>query len=218
MKKLITVDQACDKIENGMTVMIGGFLGCGSPELILDEIIERKIGDLTLISNDTSFPEQNIGKLVVNKLIKKIYTSHIGTNPETGRQMNEKETEVVLTPQGTLAEQIRAGGAGLGGIITPTGLGTIVEEGKQIIEIDGNKFIVEKPLKADVALLKGAKVDKKGNVYYDQATRNFNPLMAMAADIVIVEADEIVEVGEIPANDVMTPHIFVDFIIDGRAK
>ncbi len=218
MKKLITVDQACDKIESGMTVMIGGFLGCGSPELILDKIIERKTGDLTLIANDTSFPDQNIGKLVVNKLIKKIYTSHIGTNPETGRQMNEKETEVILTPQGTLAEQIRAAGAGLGGVITPTGIGTIVEEGKQIIEIDGNSFIVEKPLGADVALLRASKVDKIGNVYYDQAARNFNPLMAMAADIVIVEADEIVEVGEIPANDVMTPHIFVNFIIDGRAK
>ena len=218
MNKLITVDQACEKIESGMTVMIGGFLGCGAPELVIDKLIENNIGDLTLISNDTSFPEQNIGKLVVNKLIKKIYTSHIGTNPETGRQLNEKETEVILTPQGTLAEQIRAGGAGLGGIITPTGLGTIVEEGKQIIEIDGNKFIVEKALKADVALLKGSKVDKKGNIYYDQATRNFNPLMAMAADIVIVEADEIVEVGEIPANDVMTPHIFVNYIIDGRAK
>ena len=216
MIKLITVDQACKKVKGGMTVMIGGFLGCGSPELILDKIIERKIGGLILIANDTSFPDQNIGKLVVNKLIKKIYTSHIGTNPETGRQLNEKETEVILIPQGTLAEQIRAAGAGLGGIITSTGLGTVVEEGKQIIEIDGNKFIVEKPLKADVALIRASKVDKKGNVYYDQAARNFNPLMAMAADIVIVEADEIVEVGEIPPNDVMTPHIFIDFIIDGR--
>lgn len=218
MNKMITAQEACDKIKNGATLMVGGFLGVGSPELILDEIIERKIGDLTLIANDTSFPDQNYGKLVVNKLVKKIYTSHIGTNPETGRQMNEKETEVVLTPQGTLIEQIRSAGAGLGGVITPTGLGTVVEDGKQKIEIDGKTFLVEKPLKADVALIKGTKVDRKGNVYYDQATRNFNPMMATAADIVIVEADEIVEVGEIPANDVMTPHIFVDFIIDGRTE
>jgi acetate CoA/acetoacetate CoA-transferase alpha subunit len=218
MKKLVTVAQACDMIKPGMTIMVGGFLGVGSPELIIDEIIERKIGNLTLIANDTSFPDQNYGKLVVNKLISKIYTSHIGTNPEAGRQYNEKETEIILTPQGTLAEQIRSAGAGLGGVITPTGLGTVVEDGKQKITIDGKEFLVEKPLKADVALLRGAKVDKKGNIYYDQSTRNFNPLMAMAADIVIVEADEIVEIGDIPPNDVMTPHIFVTHIIDGGSK
>ena len=218
MKKLITVEEASKKIKDGMTIMIGGFLGVGSPELILDKIIEEKTGNLTLIANDTSFPEQNYGKLIVNKLIKKLYTSHIGTNPETGRQMNAKEIEVILTPQGTLVEQIRAAGSGLGGVLTPTGLGTVVEEGKQKIEIDGKTFLLEKPLKADIALLRGAKVDKKGNVYYDLSARNFNPIMAMAADIVIVEADEIVEVGEINPADVVTPHIFVNYIIDGGAK
>ena len=218
MKKLISVEEASNLIKDGMTIMVGGFLGVGSPELIIDKIIEKKIGNLTLIANDTSFPDQNYGKLIANKLVSTVYASHIGTNPETGRQMNEKESNVILIPQGTLAEQIRAGGSGLGGIITPTGLGTVVEEGKQTIEIDGKTFLVEKPLRADVALLRGAKVDKKGNVYYDAAARNFNPIMAMAADIVIVEADEIVEVGDINPNDVVTPHIFIDYIINGGTK
>ena len=215
MKKIKSIDEAIKYIKPGMTVMVGGFLGVGSPEVMIDKIIENKIDNLTLIANDTSFPGVNYGKLVEHKLIKKVYTSHIGTNPESGRQMHSGEMEIILTPQGTLVEQIRAAGAGLGGVITPTGLGTVVEEGKQLIEIDNKKYIVEKPLKADVAILRGAKVDKKGNIYYDLSARNFNPIMAMAADIVIVEADEIVEVGEINPNDVMTPHIFVDIIVKG---
>lgn len=215
MKKIKTIDEAMSYIKDGMSVMVGGFLGTGNPETLIDALIERKIKDLTLICNDTAFPEIGIGKLIVNKLVKKVITSHIGTNPETGRQMNEGEIEVVLTPQGTLAEQIRSAGAGLGGFLTPTGLGTVVEEGKEKIEIDGKTYLLELPLKADVALLKGAKVDKKGNIYYDKSARNFNPLMAMAADLVIVEADEIVEVGDIDPNDVMTPGIFVDVIVKG---
>jgi len=215
LKKIKTIDEAMSYIKDGMSVMVGGFLGTGNPETLIDALIERKIKDLTLICNDTAFPEIGIGKLIVNKLVKKVITSHIGTNPETGRQMNEGEIEVVLTPQGTLAEQIRSAGAGLGGFLTPTGLGTVVEEGKEKIEIDGKTYLLELPLKADVALLKGAKVDKKGNIYYDKSARNFNPLMAMAADLVIVEADEIVEVGDIDPNDVMTPGIFVDVIVKG---
>ena len=215
MKKIKSIEEALSNIKPGMTIMIGGFLGVGSPELMIDGIIEKNINNLTLIANDTSFPGVNYGKLVEHKLLKKVYTSHIGTNPESGKQMHSGEMEIILTPQGTLVEQIRAAGAGLGGVITPTGLGTVVEEGKQIIEIDNKRFIVEKPLKADVAILRGAKVDKKGNIYYDLAARNFNPIMAMAADFVIVEADEIVEVGEINPNDVMTPHIFVDVIVKG---
>jgi len=215
MKKIKSIEEALSNIKSGMTIMVGGFLGVGSPELMIDGIIEKNINNLTLIANDTSFPGVNYGKLVEHKLLKKVYTSHIGTNPESGKQMHSGEMEIILTPQGTLVEQIRAAGAGLGGVITPTGLGTVVEEGKQIIEIDNKRFIVEKPLKADVAILRGAKVDKKGNIYYDLAARNFNPIMAMAADLVIVEADEIVEVGEINPNDVMTPHIFVDVIVKG---
>ncbi|EOC99457.1 acetate CoA-transferase subunit alpha [Caldisalinibacter kiritimatiensis] len=216
MDKLLSIEEAINKIEDGMTVMIGGFLGVGTPHSIVDALIQKGVKDLTIIANDTATPEIGIGKLVVNKQVKKVITSHIGTNPETGRQMNEKEIEVELVPQGTLAERIRAAGAGLGGILTPTGVGTMVEEGKQKIEANGKEYLLELPLKADVALIAGAKVDKKGNIHYNKSARNFNPLMAMAADLVIVEAEEIVEVGDIDPNDVMTPGIFIDYIVGGE--
>lgn len=213
MKKMRSLSEAMASVKDGMTIMVGGFLGVGSPDLLLEELIKNGVKDLTLIANDTSFEGQDYGELIVNKRVKKVYTSHIGTNRETGRQMNANELEVILTPQGTLAEQIRAAGAGLGAIVTPTGIGTVVEEGKQILEIDGKKFIVEKPLKADVALIRAHKADRSGNLIYDKSARNFNPIMAMAADLVIVQADEIVESGELDPNYVMTPHIFVDFIV-----
>ncbi|WIF95249.1 acetate CoA-transferase subunit alpha [Caminicella sporogenes] len=215
MNKLVSVKDAINHIKDGMTVMIGGFLGVGTPESLVDALIEKGVKDLTIICNDTAFPEVGIGKLIVKKMVKKVITSHIGTNPETGRQYNEKELEVELVPQGTLAERIRCMGAGLGGFLTPTGIGTIVEEGKEKITVEGRKYILELPLKADVALIKGEKIDKKGNIYYDKAARNFNPLMAMAADVVIAEAEEIVETGEIDPNDVMTPGIFIDMIVKG---
>lgn len=216
MNKVKTIEEAVALIKDGMSVMVGGFLGVGTAHGIIDEMIEKKIKDLTVITSDTSFTDIGVGRLIANKMAKKVISSHIGTNSETGRQMNEGEIEVELTPQGTLAEKIRSGGAGLGGFLTPTGIGTMVEEGKKKIEIDGKEYILELPLRADVAILKGAKVDKKGNVYYDKAARNFNPLMATAADLVIVEADEIVEVGEIDPNHVMTPGIFVHVIVEGR--
>lgn len=212
--KLITIEQAVDMIHDGMTIMIGGFLGCRNPYKIVDAIVEKGVKDLTLIANDTSFPEIGIGKLIVNKQVKRLIASHVGTNKETGNQMNSGEMKVELVPQGTLAERIRAAGAGLGGILTPTGLGTIVAEGKDIITVDGKEYLLEKPLKAELAIIVGAKVDKKGNVRYAKATRNFNPIMATAADIVIVEADEVVEPGEIDPDDVMTPGIFVDYIVN----
>lgn len=215
MNKIISIEKAIEKVEDGMTIMIGGFLGCGNPHKLIDGLIEKGVKDLTIIANDTAFPEVGLGKLIVNKQAKKVIVSHIGTNPETGRQMNEGETEVELVPQGTLAEQVRAGGAGLGGFLTPTGIGTVVEEGKEKIEIEGKKYILELPLKADVALILGSKVDKKGNIYYNKSTRNFNPIMATAADTVIVEAEELVEIGQIDPNDVMTPSVFVDYIVEG---
>ncbi len=215
MNKIVTIDEAISHIKDGMTIMIGGFLAVGTPESFIDALVEKGIKDITIIANDTGFPDRGIGRLIVNKQVKKVIASHIGTNPETGRQMNEKEMDVELSPQGTLAERVRCGGAGLGGFLTPTGLGTIVEEGKQIINVDGNDYILETPLRADVALLFGSKVDKKGNIYYNQATRNFNPLMATAADLVIVEAEELVEVCEINPNHVMTPALFVDYIVKG---
>ncbi len=215
MDKIVSLEKALEKIKDGMTIMIGGFLGVGTPEKLIDGMIEKGVKDLTIIANDTAFPEVGVGKLVVNKMVKHVQTSHIGTNPETGRQMNAGETEVELIPQGTLAERIRCGGAGLGGFLTPTGIGTIVEEGKRKIKIRDKEYLLELPLKADVALIKAHKADKKGNLVYRKSARNFNPIMAMAADLVIAEAQEIVEVGEIDPDEVMTPGIFVDMIVRG---
>lgn len=216
MNKLISIDEAVNMIHDGMTIMVGGFLGVKNPVRIVDAIVEKGVKDITLIANDSAFPEIGIGKLIVNKQVKKLIASHIGTNKETGNQINSGELEAELIPQGTLAERIRAAGAGLGGILTPTGLGTVVAEGKTVIEVDGKDYLLEKPLRADISLLFGAKVDKKGNIRYTKSTRNFNPIMATAADLVIVEADEIVEVGEIDPDDVMTPGIYVDYIVGGN--
>ncbi|SKC42645.1 butyryl-CoA:acetoacetate CoA-transferase alpha subunit [Maledivibacter halophilus] len=215
MNKIISYEKSVEKIKDGMTIMIGGFLGVGNPHGIIDAIVKKGIKDLTIIANDTAFPEIGIGKLIVNKQVKKVITSHIGTNKETGRQMSGGELEVVLVPQGTLAEQIRAGGSGLGGFLTPTGIGTVVEEGKEKITIDGKDYLLELPLKADMALIGGSIVDKKGNIFYNKTTRNFNPLMAMSADTVIVEAEKIVEIGEIDPHLVMTPGEVVDYIVEG---
>ncbi|MDK2866678.1 MAG: acetate CoA/acetoacetate CoA-transferase alpha subunit [Clostridiales bacterium] len=215
MVEIIGLQEAAEMVSDGATVMIGGFIGVGGPNSILEALIENNVKDLTIISNDTVTPELGIGKLVVNKQIKKAIVTHIGTNPETGRQMNAGELEVELVPQGTLAERIRAGGAGLGGVLTKAGLKTPVEEGKRKLEINGQDYLLEMPLKADIALLKASKADKAGNLYYNGSTRNFNPVMATAAELVIAEVDEIVEIGEINPNDVMTPGIFVNFIVKG---
>lgn len=216
MNKIKTMEAAAKHIKDGMVLMIGGFLANGTAEGMIDQILANGSKDLTIITNDTSYIEKGVGRLVANKRVKKVIASHIGTNPETGKQMNAGELEVTLVPQGTLAEQIRAAGAGLGGILTPTGIGTAVEEGKEKITVNGVDYLLELPLRADIALIKGSKVDKAGNIYYNQSTRNFNPLMATAADLVIVEAEQIMEVGEINPNDVMTPGLFVDIIVDGR--
>lgn len=216
--KIISHDQVVELIKPGMSVMIGGFLGVGTPEGIIDKIVEKRIDGLTVIGNDTAFEDRGIGKLVKNKLCKKVIVSHIGTNPETQRQMIEGELEVELVPQGTLAERVRAGGAGLGGILTPTGVGTIVENGKQVIEIDGKKYLLELPLKADIALIKAKKCDYFGNLVYNLTATNFNPLMAMAADIVIAEVEEIVPVGAIPPDEVKTPGVLVDYVVISGVK
>lgn len=213
MNKVADIDQALDKVKDGMTVMFGGFMAVGTPESFVDWLVARGTRDLTVICNDTGFTEKGIGKLVVKHQCKKIIGSHIGTNPETGRQMNAGETKVELIPQGTLAERIRAGGAGLGGFLTPTGIDTVVEEGKQKVEVNGRQYLLELPLRADVALLKAHRGDTRGNLVYRRAARNFNPLMAMAADLVIAEVEEIVEAGEIDPDEVMTPGIFVDYIV-----
>ena len=215
MAKIVTTEQALEHIKDGMTIMAGGFLAVGAPEILIDGIVAKGVKDLTVITSDTAYTDKGIGKVIVAKLAKKVIASHIGTNPETGRQMNEKEMEVELVPQGTLAERIRAAGAGLGGVLTPTGLGTLVETGKDRITVDGREFLLEKPLKADVALLLADVADKSGNLVYRRAARNFNPLMAMAAETVIVVAKTIVENGAIDPDHVMTPGIFVDMIVQG---
>jgi len=181
-------------------------------------LVRQKRSGLTIIANDTGRPDFGIGLLIHAKLVKKVIASHIGTNPETQQQMIAKEIEVELCPQGTLAERIRAAGYGLGGVLTPTGLGTTVAEGKRTVEVDGNKFLLEVPLKADFALVSARRSDYRGNLEYALTARNFNPMMAMAADIVIAEADEIVPVGVIPPDAVVTPHIIVDYVIERNSS
>ena len=215
INKIISAKEAADMVKEGMTIMVGGFLANGTPEAIVDALVEKNVKNLTLICNDTGFPDRGVGKMVVNKQFKKMIASHVGTNPETANQMNSGETEVVLTPQGTLAEKIRCGGNGLGGFYTPTGIGTEVAEGKEVRVLDGKEYLFETPLRADVALLKASVVDKKGNMIFNKTMKNFNPMMATAADLVIVEADKIVEVGEIDPEHVMCSGIFVDYIVGG---
>ncbi|AKL93940.1 butyryl-CoA:acetoacetate CoA-transferase alpha subunit [Clostridium aceticum] len=216
MSKVKSMNEAMSLIKDGMTIMIGGFMGIGTPEIFIDAMVEKGVKDLTIIANDTGLPDKGIGKLIAKKQIKKVIASHIGLNPETGRQMNARELEVELVPQGTLVEQIRCGGAGIGGFLTETGIGTIIEEGKTKIKVGTKEYLLELPLRADLALLRGSIVDKIGNVFYNGSTRNFNPLMATAADMVLVGAEKIVEVGELDPNYVMTPSIFVDYIVGGE--
>lgn len=203
------------KIYDGASIMVGGFMNIGTPEGIIDAILASDVKDLTIICNDAGLPGVGVGKLIDAGKVKKLIASHIGLNPIAGQKMAENEMEVDLIPQGTLAERIRSGGTGLGGFLTPTGLGTMVQEGKQVIEVDGKSFLLEKPLRADFAILLGHKVDKKGNTVYRLTTRNFNPLMAMACDTVAVEAREVVEIGELDPDQIITQHIFIDHILQG---
>lgn len=216
MNKVKDMSVVIDNIKDGMSIMVGGFMAVGTPERVVDAIVEKNIKNLTIICNDAGYPDKGVGKLIANGQVKKLIASHIGLNPMAGELMAKGELEVVLTPQGTLIEQIRSGGAGLGGVLTQTGLGTIVEEGKQIIDIAGKKFLLEEPLKADIAILRGSTVDTKGNVIYNYTTKNFNPMMATAADLVIVGAETIVEAGTMNVDHVMTPSIFVDYIVGGE--
>lgn len=217
MNKIISIEEAVSFIRNGSTVMINGFMGVKNPDHIIDAIMEKGIKDLTVIANDTAVPGKGIGKLITGRRIKKLFASHIGLNPETGTRINAGELEVELIPQGTLAERIRCGGAGIGGFLTPTGIGTEVEEGKQKLSVNGKEYLLELPLRAEVAILKGSIVDKLGNVFYKGTVKNFSLVMAMAADIVIVEAEKLVEPGEIDPDCVMTPCLFVDYIVRGEA-
>lgn len=212
MNKIISLEEVSSMFKDGMTVMAGGFMGVGTPQDLVTAMLDGDIKDITLIANDTAFIDSGVGPLIVNHRVKKVIASHIGTNPETGRQMIAGELDVELVPQGTLAERVRAGGAGLGGILTPTGVGTVVEEGKEKLTVDGREYLLEKPLRAEVALLKAYKADKAGNLVYHRSARNFNPFMALAADLVIVQVEKVVEIGEIDPDEVMTPGILIDKI------
>ena len=213
MSKFISIEEAVSKVKDGMTIMVGGFLANGTPNKIVDALAKSGVKNLTLICNDTAYPDKGVGQLIANKQVKKLFVSHIGTNPHTSEQMNSGELEIEFCPQGSLEERVRAGGCGLGGILTQTGMGTIVAEGKQIVNVDGKDYLLEKPLRADIALVGASLGDKAGNLVYRGTSQNFNPLMASAADLVIAEVNELVEVGEIAAENVKTPSIMVDFIV-----
>lgn len=211
--KILSLQKAAAMIPNGARLLIGGFMGVGTPERLVDEIVSQGKRDLTVIANDAAKPGTGIGKLISAKLVGKAIVSHIGLNPEAQRQMLAGEMSVELVPQGTLVERIRAAGYGLGGILTSTGVGTVVEEGKRKIDVDGNDYLLETPLRADFALIHAFLADHLGNLAYALTARNFNPIMAMAGATVIVVADNIVPVGVIAPDHVITPAPLVDYLV-----
>jgi acetate CoA/acetoacetate CoA-transferase alpha subunit len=215
---VISPARAVEMIPDGASVMIGGFLGVGTPHRLIAELVRQRRRDLTVIANDSARPQLGIGCLVGERLVGKLVVSHIGTNAETQRQMIAGEMAVELCPQGTLAERIRAAGYGLGGVLTPTGVGTLAAEGKRIVEVDGRSFVLEPPLNADFALIAAHRGDYRGNLDYFLTARNFNPIMAMAADTVIAEVTEVVPVGVIAPDEVVTPHVLVDHLVQRNAR
>jgi acetate CoA/acetoacetate CoA-transferase alpha subunit len=211
--RTVAIEKAVEMIPDGATIMVGGFMGVGTPERLVDECVRQRKRGLTIIANDTAIPGRGIGKLVDAGLVSRTVASHIGLNPETQRQMIAKQMEVDLVPQGTLIERIRAGGFGLGGVLTPTGVGTVVEVGKQKITLGGKEYLVETALRAQFALVNAFLADYSGNLYYALTARNFNPIIAMAADTTIVTADHIVPVGTISPDHVVTPAPVVDYLV-----
>jgi len=214
MKTALRPEEAAEMIPDGATLLVGGFMGVGSPHRLIDAIVARGVRDLTIVNNDTAMPERGVGKLVCAGLVGKVITSHIGLNPVTQKKMFAGEIEVELVPQGTLVERIRASGVGLGGVLTATGVGTLVAEGKRTIEIDGVTFLLETPIRGDFALLACERADYKGNLEYSLTAHNFNPVMALAGETVIVEPRHIVPVGVIPPDAVKTPGVLVDHLLE----
>jgi len=211
--KTIPIAEAAALIPKGASVLVGGFMGVGTPERLVDELVKQGRGDLTVIGNDTARPGVGIGKLISAGLVRKVIASHIGLNPETQKKMIEGTIEVELVPQGTLIERIRAAGFGLGGVLTPTGVGTVVEEGKRRIDVDGKSYLLEVPLRADFALVGAFLADYLGNLTYALTARNFNPVIAMAAETVVVDAEHVVPVGVISPDHVVTPAPLVDYLV-----
>lgn len=217
MKQAITPAAAAEMIPEGAVLLIGGFMGVGSPHRMIDAIVARGAGNFTLVANDTAMPGRGIGKLISAGLVSRLIASHIGLNPETQAKMIAGEIEVELVPQGTLVERIRAAGVGLGGVLTATGIGTPIEEGKQIIEVNGKRYILEEPIRGDFALINAKQADYVGNLEYSLTAHNFNPIMALAGDTVIAEPHYIVPVGVIPPDAVKTPGVVVDFLLERAA-
>jgi len=217
LSKTIRLADAVARIPDGAVLMIGGFMGVGTPHRLVDELVRQRKRDLTVIANDTARPGVGIGKLIDARQVRRVIVSHIGTNPQTQAQLIAGEIEAELVPQGTLAERVRAGGFGLGAVVTPTGVGTVVAEGKRTLEIAGRTYLLEMPLRADFALVNARQADHIGNLAYALTARNFNPLIAMAADVVLAEPQEIVPVGVIPPDAVMTPSVVVTHIIAKEA-
>ncbi len=223
--KMRTARAAVADINDGATIMVGGFLGTGTPEILIDALVEKNIKNLTVIANDGGLPvsvtgttDRGVAKLLSAGMVKKLYASHVGMNPIIGKGMNEGSLECVLVPQGSLAEKIRAGGAGLGGVLTPTGVGTIIAEGKEVIHINGRDYLLELPLKADFALVRASIADKFGNFSCSLATKNFNYVMAMAAETVIVASEEVYEIGEKHPDTYSMPGVFVDYVVGGEKQ
>ncbi|MCB1486261.1 MAG: 3-oxoacid CoA-transferase subunit A [Bauldia sp.] len=217
MKQSLKTDAAAALVPDGAVVLIGGFMGVGSPHRLIDALVARGASGLTVVANDSAMPGTGIGKLVTAGAVSRMIVSHIGLNPETQAKMISGEIDVELVPQGTLVERIRAGGVGLGGVLTPTGLGTEVEDSKQIVEVGGRRFLVEPPIRGDFALIAARHADYAGNLDYSLTAHNFNPIMALAADTVIAEADIIVPIGAIPPDAVKTPGVLVDGILERAA-
>lgn len=216
MKTALPVAEAAAMIPEGAVLLVGGFMGVGSPLRLIDALVARGVRGLTIVNNDTAKPDLGVGKLVAAGQVRKVVTSHIGLNPITQQKMLAGKIEVELVPQGTLVERIRAGGAGLGGVLTPTGVGTLAAEGKPTIELDGRIWLIEKPIRGDFALLAASKADYLGNLEYSMTAHNFNPIMALAADTVIAEPDHIVPVGVIPPDAVKTPGVLVHHLIERK--
>ena len=217
MKTAIKAAVAAQMIPDGAVLLIGGFMGVGTPNRLINALVARGARGLTVVANDTALPGRGIGKLISSGAVSRAIVSHIGLNPETQAKMISGEIEVELVPQGTLVERIRSGGVGLGGVLTATGLGTPVADGKQIIQIDGRSFILEKPIRGDFALIAARQADYVGNLEYTLTAHNFNPIMAMAADTVIAEPEHIVPVGVISPDSVKTPGVLVDHILERAA-
>jgi acetate CoA/acetoacetate CoA-transferase alpha subunit len=216
INKVGSLEDAMSHITDGCTLMFGGFGGIGNPPTLINGVLEKGVKDLTLIGNDTGFPEIGIGRLVSQGRARKVIVSHIGSNPVAGQLMMEGKLDVEFSPQGTLAERIRAGGVGLGGILTDIGLDSMVEEGKQKLTVNGKEFLLETALTADISIISAKKADTFGNLVFETSARNTNPLVAMAGRFTIAEVEEIVEIGELNPEMIVTPGIYVDLVIQSK--